>query len=397
MRQSWIPYLCIFVTALIVAVATTPLAQKIAHKLGAIDYPNKRRINKVPIPRMGGIALFIAIACAFTVEYLGTTFLGWPTILTPAPHFLSMNYQVLVLGFVVIFLTGAIDDVRSLKPLQKLVGQIIAAVIAVAAGITIGVIINPFTAAPLNLGVFTYPITVLYLVAYVNIFNLIDGLDGLASGIAGIASFTMFSLAVFAKRPDAATLAISLTGATLGFLRYNFYPARIFLGDSGSLLIGYTLGIVSLLSVTRVAGLTTIMVPLVIAAVPILDTFSAIIRRKRAHISIGQADKGHIHHRLIQEGFNQKQAVLLMYAWTAVLCLGTFIMTQVEVGPRIVIFILLFILSAVIALRLHLFRPVLLHHTNPQTGTDELISPENPAFAAEEEKFEEEHHDHLLH
>ena len=389
MSYSWVPYLCLFAAAFATCYAATPLARRIAWKVGAVDYPGARRINKQPIPRMGGIAVFLGIVAAFAVQYLGTTFLGWPMVLSPAPHLQNMRYWSLVAGFVVIFATGAIDDVFQLKPLQKLVGQLLAAVIPVAGGMVIGVIVNPFTEGPLQLGWLAYPITVLYLVAYVNIFNLIDGLDGLASGIACIASTTMFVLSVMAGRADAASLAIALAGSTLAFLRYNFHPASVFLGDSGSLLIGYSLGCVSLLTVSRVAGLTTIIVPLVIAAVPILDTFSAIVRRSRAHVSIGQADKGHIHHRLLASGLDQRQAVLTMYGWTALLCLGTFVMTQVGVVPRILIFVALFAVSAVVAAHLHLFQPVLLHHTDPKTGDDELVSPQDPGFAEEERKFEE--------
>ena len=303
-----------------------------------------------------------------------------------------MSYQMLVVGFCVIFLTGVLDDIFQLKPLQKLLGQVIAAAVAVAGGLVIGTIVNPLTGDALELSWVAYPITVIYLVSYVNIFNLIDGLDGLASGIACIAGVTMFTLSVMAGRMDAASLAIALAGSTLGFLRYNFNPASIFLGDSGSLLLGYALGAVSLLSVTRVAGLTTIIVPLVIAGIPIIDTFSAIVRRRRAHVSIGSADRGHIHHRLIDEGFDQLQAVLLMYAWTAALCLGTFVMTQVGVIPRIAIFCLLLALSGGLAARLHLFRPVLLHHRNSQTGDDELVCPQDAAFDQEERKFERTHH-----
>jgi UDP-GlcNAc:undecaprenyl-phosphate GlcNAc-1-phosphate transferase len=389
MYRPWLPYLCLFVAALLAALVTTPLARRIAWRLGAVDYPDKRRINTRPIPRMGGIAVFTGIIAALVVQYLGTKFLGWPMVLMPAPFLQNVNYKLLVCGFAAIFLTGVLDDVFQLKPLQKLLGQVVASLFAVAAGVVIGVIVNPATEGAFYLGIWTYPITIVYLVAYVNIFNLIDGLDGLASGLACIASFTMFILSVMSGRTDAAALAIALSGATLGFLRYNFNPASIFLGDSGSLLLGYTLGIVSMLSVTRVAGLTTIIVPLVIAGIPIIDTFSAIVRRKRAHVSIGQADRGHIHHRLIAEGFNQRQAVLIMYAWTALLCLGTFLMTQVSVMPRIAIFAALLIVSALIAGKLHLFRPVLLHHTDPETGDDELVSPQDPEFVEEEEKFEE--------
>ena len=220
-----------------------------------------------------------------------------------------------------------------------------------------------------------------------NIINLIDGLDGLAAGISFLASCTMFILSIWAGRVDSAVLSIAVAGATLGFLRFNFNPASIFMGDSGSLTLGFTLGAISILSVTRVASLTTLIVPLVIAAVPIIDTFSAIVRRTRAHVSIGEADKGHIHHRLMAEGFNQRQTVVLMYIWTAMLCVGSLIMTQVETVPRIGIFFLLLAMSVFFAFHLHLFEPVLLHHYNPKTGKDELVRPGDEGFDEEAEKL----------
>ena len=210
----------------------------------------------------------------------------------------------------------------------------------------------------IDLGWFAYPITVVYLVAYTNIINLIDGLDGLATGITAIAALAMFSLAVLAGRTDAAALSIALFGGCLAFLRYNFNPASVFLGDSGSLLLGFALGTVSLLSVNRTAALTSLIIPLIVAGVPILDTFAAIIRRTRAHVSIGQADKGHIQHRLIQEGYDQRQAVLLIYAWCILLALGAVLINQVRAEFRVVIFLVLLGGSAVFAMRLHLFEPV---------------------------------------
>lgn len=392
---AWVPYAAVFASALVTALAVTPLASKIAWRAGAVDYPSARRINKRPIPRMGGIAVFAGIVVSFLVQYLGTTQLDWPTILQPSTHLEGIDYRYLVGGFTAIFLTGLIDDKYHLKPLQKFIGQIIAAVIAVAGGLVIGEVVNPFAHTLIDLDWAAYPITVLYLVAYVNIFNLIDGLDGLASGIASIAGFTMFLLALLQQRPDAATLAIALVGAALGFLRYNFHPASIFLGDSGSLLIGYALGTVSLLSVTRIAGFTTIIVPLVIAGMPIIDTFSAIIRRRRAHVSMAQADRGHIHHRLMDEGFDQRQTVLVIYAWTVMLCIGSIILTQVSAIARILIFLVLVAASILFARRLKLFSPVLLHHYNPKTGHDEIISPQDPAFEKEEARFEQEHATHI--
>lgn len=385
---DWIPYLCLFCASLLVSILTTPLARKIAVAVGAVDYPNARRINKTPIPRMGGIAIFCGIVAAFVVQYLGTTFLGWPIVLVPSP-LLEVNYWMLVLAFLVIFVTGLLDDRYTLKPLQKLFGQVLAAVVAVAGGLVIGNISNPLGGEFISLGWLAYPVTVVYLVAYTNIINLIDGLDGLAAGISCIASVTMFVLSVLAGRLDAAALSVAVAGSSLGFLRYNFHPASIFMGDSGALTLGFALGAVSLLSVTRFAGLTTIIVPLVIAAVPIIDTFSAIVRRLRGHVSIGHADRGHIHHRLMAEGFDQRQVVMLMYAWTALLCVGSLAMTQVGTIPRVVIFAVLLGASFAFAYHLHLFEPVLLHHYDPETGKDELVSPSDEGFEEEAEKLHE--------
>ena len=389
--EDSVPYLCLFAAALVAALLATPLAKKVAVLVGAVDYPSARRINTVPIPRMGGIAIFSGIVAAFAVQYVGTTYWGWPVVLVPSPK-LQIDYWLLVLAFLVIFFTGVADDVLSLKPLQKLAGQLVAAVLAVAAGLVIGDIANPFTHGFIQLGWLAYPVTVIYLVAYVNIINLIDGLDGLAAGISTIASLTMFALSVWAGRLDSAALSIAVAGSALGFLRYNFHPAQIFMGDSGSLTLGFALGTASLLSVTRFAGLTTIVVPLVIAAVPIIDTFSAIVRRLRGHVSIGHADRGHIHHRLMAEGYDQRQAVLLMYAWTALLCVGAIVMTKVETLPRIGIFVALFAISLFFSRKLHLFEPVLLHHYDPKTGEDELVAPGDEAFEEEAERLSESHH-----
>lgn len=303
---SYIPYLCVAAAAFITTFLMVPLVKRLAIKLDAVDYPSKRRINTKPIPRLGGTAVFLGLVVACIVQILGTWYLGWPPVLVPHPR-LHISYPILALSFTVIFATGAIDDVFQLKPKQKLAGQVLAALIACVGGLRIGVIVNPFAPGEIMLGWLAYPITVIYLVAFTNIINLIDGLDGLATGICGIASFTMFSMAVLSGRIDAAALSIALFGACLAFLRYNFNPASIFLGDSGSLLLGFALGSISLLNVSRTAALTSLIIPLIVAGVPIIDTFSAIVRRKRAHISIGQADKGHIHHRLIQEGYNQSR------------------------------------------------------------------------------------------
>lgn len=392
---AYVPLLALFCVSAVVTLLVTPLARGLAWRVGAVDRPGPRRVNRTPVARMGGVAIFCGIVAALLTQLVGTAFFGWPAVLVPSPH-LQLDYPLVFLAFVAIFAVGVVDDICTLRPLHKLVGQVVAASIAVAGGLVIGVIVNPLDPGTVvSLGWAAYPITVVYLVAYVNIINLIDGLDGLAAGISAIASLTMLVLSLWAGRLDAAALSVAVCGSCLGFLRYNFNPASVFMGDSGSLLLGFALGTISLLSVTRVAGLTTIIMPLVIAAVPITDTFSAIVRRTRAGVSVGTADRGHIHHRLLGAGFSQRQTVLIMYAWTGLMCVGALVMTQLTLWPRICVFVALVAASAAFTAHLRLFEPVLLHHRDPKTGDDELVGPGDAAFEGELEEFEEEHEGHL--
>lgn len=367
-------YPLLFLVALLATLLATPLAKCIAQHLGAIDKPDERRINKVPIPRMGGIGIALGLVAAVAVQVAGTKLLGWPTVFVPHMQLQGVDYKLLTVAVVIVFLTGAIDDVRNLKPRQKLLGQILAACVAAASGLVIGNVANPFTAELIPIGWLAYPITVVYLVAFTNVINLIDGLDGLAAGITAISCAAMFYLSCEAHQIDATVLACILAGCCLGFLRYNFNPASIFMGDCGSNMLGFLLGVIALLGVNRVAAATTLIVPLVIAGVPIIDTFAAIVRRRRGHTAISQADTGHIQHRLIKQGFDQKQAALMIYGWSILLAAGAIIMTKVALPLRFVVFILLVSVSAVFIKKLHLFEPVLLHRYNPKTHTDEIVS-----------------------
>lgn len=367
-------YPLLFLVALLATLLATPLAKCIAQHLGAIDKPDERRINKVPIPRMGGIGIALGLVAAVAVQVAGTKLLGWPTVFVPHMQLQGVDYKLLTVAVVIVFLTGAIDDVRNLKPRQKLLGQILAACVAAASGLVIGNVANPFTAELIPIGWLAYPITVVYLVAFTNVINLIDGLDGLAAGITAISCAAMFYLSYEAHQIDATVLACILAGCCLGFLRYNFNPASIFMGDCGSNMLGFLLGVIALLGVNRVAAATTLIVPLVIAGVPIIDTFAAIVRRRRGHTAISQADTGHIQHRLIKQGFDQKQAALMIYGWSILLAAGAIIMTKVALPLRFVVFILLVSVSAVFIKKLHLFEPVLLHRYNPKTHTDEIVS-----------------------
>ena len=367
-------YPLLFLVALLATLLATPLAKCIAQHLGAIDKPDERRINKVPIPRMGGIGIALGLVAAVAVQVAGTKLLGWPTVFVPHMQLQGVDYKLLTVAVVIVFLTGAIDDVRNLKPRQKLLGQILAACVAAASGLVIGNVANPLTAELIPIGWLAYPITVVYLVAFTNVINLIDGLDGLAAGITAISCAAMFYLSYEAHQIDAAVLACILAGCCMGFLRYNFNPASIFMGDCGSNMLGFLLGVIALLGVNRVAAATTLIVPLVIAGVPIIDTFAAIVRRRRGHTAISQADTGHIQHRLIKQGFDQKQAALMIYGWSILLAAGAIIMTKVALPLRFVVFILLVSVSAVFIKKLHLFEPVLLHRYNPKTHTDEIVS-----------------------
>lgn len=369
-------YPLLFLVALLATLLATPLAKCIAQHLGAIDKPDERRINKVPIPRMGGIGIALGLVAAVAVQVAGTKLLGWPTVFVPHMQLQGVDYKLLTVAVVIVFLTGAIDDVRNLKPRQKLLGQILAACVAAASGLVIGNVANPFTTELIPIGWLAYPITVVYLVAFTNVINLIDGLDGLAAGITAISCAAMFYLSYEAHQIDAAVLACILAGCCLGFLRYNFNPASIFMGDCGSNMLGFLLGVIALLGVNRVAAATTLIVPLVIAGVPIIDTFAAIVRRRRGHTAISQADTGHIQHRLIKQGFDQKQAALMIYGWSILLAAGAIVMTKVALPLRFIVFILLVSVSAVFIRKLHLFKPVLLHRYNSKTHTDEIVSAE---------------------
>lgn len=363
--DSLVPYICVAAAAFATTFLLVPVVKRLAIRLDAVDYPSKRRINTKPIPRMGGLAVFAGLVVALAVQVIGTWEWGWPSALISHPS-LNLDYRLLALSFCTIVATGAIDDVVSLTPRAKLAGQVLAAVLAAAGGLTIGAISNPVGPGNLDLGWFAYPITVVYLVAYTNIINLIDGLDGLAAGITAITAMTIFVFAVLTNRPDATFLSVAVVGACIGFLLYNFHPASIFMGDSGALLLGFSLGVVSLFAVARSALFVSLLVPILAAGVPIIDTAFAIVRRKRSHRPIDEADKGHIHHRLMKAGFGQRATVLIMWGWTAVLALCAILFTEIHGLARIPIFCVLAGVTVFAIAKLHLLEPVLRHHYHPR-------------------------------
>ncbi len=362
--MAWWQYLILFAASCIVTILVVPLAKQLAKRLDAIDYPSERRVNKQPIPRLGGVAILSGIIASLILLLICSECFGWRASFLPG--LTRINYVGAILSVVVIFATGFIDDVISLGPKAKLAGQIIAATIAAFSGILLSTIHNPFGPGYIDFGWFAYPITIFYLVAFANIINLIDGLDGLAAGISGICAMAIFVISVMTAQIDAAILSILIAGACFGFLRHNFNPASIFMGDSGALFLGFALGAVSLMATTRSALFVSLLVPVIAAGIPVIDTFFAIVRRLRAHKPIDSADKGHIHHKLLQAGFSQRKTVLIMYLWTLVLATCSIAIAEASGATRIVAIVIAILLTIYMIWKLKLLDPVLVHHYNPR-------------------------------
>lgn len=278
----------------------TPFVRKLAFVLGAVDMPNARRVNRKPMPTMGGLGIFIAFVFV-TFVLLRNQF---PT------HEL---FSVLLAGSVII-LTGMIDDIKELKPWQKMLGIVIAAsIIYFLAGIRMDDV--SLFGLHFNLGWASYFVTVFWIAALTNAVNLIDGLDGLATGVAIIALFTMGVIGVFFLLPGEIYVPIwifCLVAALIGFLPHNFHPASIFLGDTGALFIGFMVAVFSLKGLKNVT-FVTMVIPVIILGVPITDTVYAILRRKLNNKPISQADKHHLHHQLMALGLTQRQTVMVIY------------------------------------------------------------------------------------
>ena len=366
----------LFIVAAVVTMLLVPAARALAVRLDAIDYPSARRVNKQPVARMGGLAMLGGLVAALVVLLVGMACFGWGDPFVSHSSLDDVNYAGVGVAVLVMFAVGAVDDVVSLNPKVKLLGQVLAACIAVGSGLVLSSIKAPLGPGTWDFGWFAYPLTVFYLVAFANVINLIDGLDGLAAGITAISAFTIFVLSVMTGRPDAAVMCVALVGVCVGFLRYNFHPASIFMGDSGSLLLGFGLGVVSLFAAARASTFVSLLVPLLAAGVPILDTAFAIVRRVRTHRPIDAPDKGHIHHRLMESGFSQRTTVLIMWAWTAALSVCGILITMLDGLVRNIAIAVVIVITAYGVFKLHLLHPVLAHHYHPR-GRKEDAKPDD--------------------
>jgi UDP-GlcNAc:undecaprenyl-phosphate GlcNAc-1-phosphate transferase len=298
-------YLIIFLFAALVTLAVTPLARRAAIRLATVDQPDRRKIHATPMPLLGGVALGVGLAAGCILAYA-----------LPGARSIDSPLLGLGIGALIMIGLGLYDDRFGADAKVKLTVQTVAALIVVASGSRVDLLTNPL-GGHWNLGVLSVPISVLWIVGITNALNLIDGLDGLAAGIGLIVSLTLFTAAFPDPNCFVPIVAIALAGSSLGFLRYNFPPARIFLGDAGSILIGFVIAVTGMQASLKGATAITLAVPLVAVGVPVVDTLLAILRRSLKRKHLFKADREHLHHRLLGIGLSHRQTVVVMY-WVSI-------------------------------------------------------------------------------
>jgi UDP-GlcNAc:undecaprenyl-phosphate GlcNAc-1-phosphate transferase len=290
-----------FIAAAAIAWLLVPYAERLAFRVGAIDHPVARSLHEKPMPRLSGLAILVAVEAAGWIWLPGDTQSRW-----------------ILIGAVAIAAVGVLDDIYDLPALPKLVGQIAAALIPVLAGVRVENLTLPFLGG-FELHGWGYPLTVLGIVAVVNVINFLDGVDGLAAGVCVIAAVTLATIALSLERNSAGVLAALTAGAALGFLRHGFPPASSFMGDTGSNLLGYLLATASVQGALKTNAVIALAFPLIVLAVPILDTGFVVAKRLKYRQPIYQADSWHFHHRMANKGFSQRRTVAYLYAWTIVM------------------------------------------------------------------------------
>ncbi|MGD6831736.1 glycosyltransferase family 4 protein [Sutcliffiella halmapala] len=291
-------YIIVFVVGFLVSLLLTPAVIKLAKKIGVVDKPNARKVHTVSKPRLGGLSIYggFIFAILYSTIFVGVT--------------LPMS---IILGATIIVITGFLDDKFELSPIIKLLGQLVAALVVLLNGIQIKVITIPFISGDIQISwIVAFVVSLVWIIGITNAVNLIDGLDGLASGVSIIAFSAIFTMALIIGNTMVALLALAVMGSTLAFLFFNFHPSKIFMGDTGSLLLGYLLAVGSLIGLKQVT-FVTLIIPIIILGVPITDTLIAIIRRKLNNQAIMSPDKNHLHHRLLAVGFTHRKAVLFIY------------------------------------------------------------------------------------
>jgi UDP-GlcNAc:undecaprenyl-phosphate GlcNAc-1-phosphate transferase len=317
-----ITYITAFFVCFVVVLIATPIAIRLSYRFGIIDRPDARKVHKREIPRIGGLAIVCGVAAGLIIF-----------------DFSFPGLRYILLGSLVIVITGIIDDIYTLSPIYKLIGQIIAAVIPLSAGITISKFMLPFY-GEINLDVMSYIITFVWIIIVTNSINLIDGLDGLAVGVSTIALVIMLFFAASHNQYFLMGYIVIVIGSNIGFLVFNFHPAKIFMGDVGSLFLGYTIATLSIVGFFKGITLTSVLIPVIILAIPLSDTFFAIVRRLLNRQSIMKPDKLHLHHCLLQFGYSHRTTVLILYGAAALFGVIAFVFPYYNYHFAIILFLL---------------------------------------------------------
>jgi UDP-GlcNAc:undecaprenyl-phosphate/decaprenyl-phosphate GlcNAc-1-phosphate transferase len=352
------PYLLVFAASAGVTFAITPLVRRLSLRLGWIDQPSDRKVHPNPTPTAGGIAMYVGVGAGLLAARLIPFLSGL--------HETSSELDAAFVAATVVVVLGVIDDTRGVTALGKLAGQLLAAGLVVLLGVQLLYFYFPgagVVSPPPDIAV---PLTVLWIVALMNAVNLVDGLDGLAAGMVAIAAIAFFA---YFRTPDgteqasvAALMSTIVAGVAIGFLPWNFHPAKIFMGDSGSLMLGLLMAVATISGVGQnlegpsggdlAVIAIPILIPLLVLAVPLLDVVLAIVRRMRKGIGIGHADKEHIHHRLMDIGHSHRQAVLLMYLWGALIAAAALVVAYVDGRTLVAVILAAAVLIATILPRL---------------------------------------------
>lgn len=328
----------------VISYLVTPFVKKLAFRVGAVDVPrDDRRMHKHPIPRLGGLAIITAFfLCTFLFVRMDQQFRG------------------ILLGSVIIFAVGVLDDCLTLRALPKFFAQIIAAVVVVAHGCEIRYVSNPFSASMIDLGLAAPVLTVIWIVMMTNAVNFIDGLDGLAVGVCCISTAVMLVIALLMGEEGVAVILAALLGACMGFIPFNFNPAQIFMGDTGSTFLGFVLASLSVQGLFKMYAAISFVVPFLILGVPFFDITFAVVRRLAKHQNPMTADRGHIHHRLIDMGLSQKRSVAVVYMLTGVLGLSAVLLANTNSVNAFILF------AAVLVAAVVGFAIIFGHHRPPQ-------------------------------
>ena len=337
MQQVVLP----FIIAILISLIMTPLVRKFAFKVGAIDIPkDERRVHKEPMPLLGGLAIYFAVVV--------TSLIFIP---------LDKTLISVLVGGTIILISGIIDDMKGLSPKLKIIFQLLAGLSLIAGDVKVDFVTNPFTVnnVVIYLNWLSIPITLFWVVGITNTLNLIDGLDGLAAGVAMISALSLTFVADKFGYTMVILVSAIVAGSTLGFLPYNFNPAKIFMGDTGALFLGFMLAAISIEGVMKSVATIAIIVPIIILGVPIFDTTFAIFSRLLSGRSIMSADKGHLHHRLLARGYSQRKTVLILYAISGAFGVFAVLIAKANSKQAVYLSVIMFVVTVLLAIKFGLF------------------------------------------